>query len=252
MILYFSATGNSKAVAQKLQHKFGGELVSIGDAVRRKRFEYELQHDEKVFFVMPVYFFGLPSVVKDFLKEFSVKGQKAETAAVFTYGSKAGAADRMFLKYMEGKNCEVKGVYGVKMPENCVIYFKAPEEEEKKALLEEADKNIDKIIENIEEGFKNVRYSGPLLQVFSKAAHPFYDKMRKTDKFIVRDNCIGCGLCQMVCPTGTIVMEDGKPYWDDDKCAWCLGCINRCPVAAIEFGDKTKDKGRYINPVFKR
>ena len=252
MIFYFSATGNSKQVADRLQEKFGGEKISMGDALRRKRFSYEPGNGEKIFFVMPVYFFGLPVVVKDFLEELILKGEKCEGCAVLTYGGKAGAADKMFLKAMEGKNCSIRAVYGVKMPDNCITVFNPPDKEEQETVLGEAEKEIGRIAELAEQGFNGGMKSGPAAAVLTKAAYPFYNVFRKTGKFRVEENCIGCGLCQMICPSDIIRMEDGLPEWVEDKCCWCLGCINRCPVKAIQFGEKTKDRGRYINPVFKR
>lgn len=252
MIFYFSATGNSRHVADRLQEKFGGEKVSIGDAARRKRFSFEPEHNEKIFFVMPVYFFGLPSVVKEFLEKLELRGEKCDGCAILTYGGKPGAADKMFIKYAEKKNCNIKAVYRVKMPDNCVTFFNAPGEEEQKHILDDAEKTIDKIIELAEQDFAGGTESGVSATVLTKVAHPFYDRFRNTAKFTVEENCIGCGLCQMVCPSDAISMEDGVPYWTEDKCCWCLGCINRCPVKAIQYGEKTKNRGRYINPVFKR
>ncbi|MBR4550355.1 MAG: hypothetical protein IKO83_10630 [Oscillospiraceae bacterium] len=37
---------------------------------------------------------------------------------------------------------------------------------------------------------------------------------------------------------------------DEEKCSGC-GCINRCPVSAIQYGKRTVDRGRYVNPVLK-
>lgn len=252
MIFYFSATGNSKQVAGRLQKKFGTEIISIGDAVRRKRFEYEPGIDEKLFFVIPVYFYGLPTVVNEFLDNLVLKGSSNKGCLILTYGGKPGAADKMFLKQMEGKNCTIKAVYGLKMPDNCVTLFNVPDKEKQTAVLEAAEKEIDKIAEFAEQDFAGGTRSGFAAGLLTKAAYPFYNVFRKTDKFTVDDNCIGCGLCQMVCPSDTIKMEDGKPYWDQEKCSWCLGCINRCPVKAIQYGEKTRDRERYINPVFRR
>ena len=58
MIFYFSATGNSKAVAEKLMDVFGGFTYKIDDELRRNNFEQEVPRDEKVFFVFPIYFFS--------------------------------------------------------------------------------------------------------------------------------------------------------------------------------------------------
>ena len=46
-------------------------------------------------------------------------------------------------------------------------------------------------------------------------------------------------------------MTDGRPVWTKNKCLKCCGCINRCPVSAIQYGKRTASRGRYVNPVLK-
>lgn len=61
--------------------------------------------------------------------------------------------------------------------------------------------------------------------------------------------CIGCGICQMQCPNGSINVvtemvetEDGKKKkqlvryeYDHGKCMYCMLCTRACPQDAIEF-----------------
>ena len=67
--------------------------------------------------------------------------------------------------------------------------------------------------------------------------------------FRATDTCISCGLCARICPTGTIVMEQGKPHWKGKDCVQCTACIHRCPVRAIEYGCVSTNKGRYVHPI---
>ncbi|MHB9094417.1 MAG: 4Fe-4S dicluster domain-containing protein [Eubacteriales bacterium] len=46
------------------------------------------------------------------------------------------------------------------------------------------------------------------------------------------EKCVGCGLCQRVCPNQAITMADGKPKIDKSKCLREGSCISSCPTDA--------------------
>lgn len=66
-----------------------------------------------------------------------------------------------------------------------------------------------------------------------------------------RHKCIGCGICQMNCPNGTIQLTtkmvelpDGKKkrkldkyYYDLGSCTFCMLCVTTCPQDALEFSN---------------
>lgn len=249
MVFYFSATGNSKEAALKIQDAFGGDLIKIDDALRHKEFTYNVEDGEKVFFVFPTYFFSLPTIVEEFLKNIEFKGN-AHICAVITCGSSIGGADRLVRKIFKNKNGIIRAVYKLKMVENYILVFKAPLKEEQVMLLRRAEKEIDNIIENVNFNYRVGYESGPFMELVSRLSNKFYKSTNKTKKFTVDDKCISCGLCQFHCPVGAITMK-GKPVWEKDRCVHCLACIHRCPAEAIQYGKGTEKKGRYVNPILK-
>lgn len=50
---------------------------------------------------------------------------------------------------------------------------------------------------------------------------------------LIEEDCNSCGICEVTCKEGTIVMgDDGLPIRDEDKCIYCGDCIKSCPTDA--------------------
>ncbi len=43
-----------------------------------------------------------------------------------------------------------------------------------------------------------------------------------------------------------IHIENNKPIWEGKSCAHCISCIQNCPTEAIEYGNITGKKRRYV------
>ncbi len=55
----------------------------------------------------------------------------------------------------------------------------------------------------------------------------------KKKGYHISDECMGCGVCQNVCPQGCI--DEGSPYViREDHCLQCGNCFENCPAEAIE------------------
>jgi len=73
MIFYFTGTGNSLFAAKKIHEELDHEIIDISKAMEEKQFENTLSENESIGFVIPVYYYGVPSIVEDFIKSVNVK-----------------------------------------------------------------------------------------------------------------------------------------------------------------------------------
>ncbi len=64
----------------------------------------------------------------------------------------------------------------------------------------------------------------------------------------IGENCIGCGICEKVCPSGSIRVENGKAVHTPGNCQTCLACAHACPQKAIGMTVLEKNpQARYRN-----
>ena len=54
---------------------------------------------------------------------------------------------------------------------------------------------------------------------------------------VIRDDeeCVHCGACVSICPTGTFRFEDWKVVGESGKCIQCGACITACPQRALRL-----------------
>ncbi len=243
MILYFSATGNSKYVASRIAGAIHDEIVAITDCIAENSFIFK---EERIGIVTPTYFWGLPSIVNDFLKKAEFHTDYLYFVA--TYGTTPGAIGDLAKEAINGR--EVDAMYSVRMVDTYTPIFDISTLEKQNIFTKNTETEIKTIIRSINEKRcnKRIMHATPTF-VVKAIAQPIYNhRARLTSRLSVDENCIGCGLCAKKCPVQAIQMQEGKPVWVKKKCVMCLGCLHRCPKFSIQCGNKTRKHGQYINP----
>ena len=213
------------------------------DCIRENCFAFE---GESIGIISPTYYWGLPSIVKEFLEKANF--QTKYLYFVATYGTTPGAIGAMANKTIRGRT--IDAYYSVRMADIWTPIFDISTPEKVAKFTRTTEKTIDGIIRAVRERHTNRHMSPrtPLL-ITELIAQPLYDnKARRTSNLHVEDNCIGCGLCAKKCPVQAIAMQGKRPVWAKEKCAMCLGCLHRCPKFAIQYGSRTKKHGQYTNP----
>lgn len=243
MLLYFSATGNCKYVAQRLAAAYNEKAISILDCLHQEQYDFS---ESTIGIVFPTYFWGLPSLVQEFLEKASF--QTDYLYFIATYGTTPGAAGHMAAQAIRGRS--VDAFYSVRMPDTWTPLFDLSSPGKVAAFTKTTEAEIDTILCCVQSRYTNSHMSPRVPLLMAKCfAQPFYhSKARRTAHFHVEQSCIGCGLCQKICPAQAIRLENRKPVWVKEKCILCLGCLHRCPRFAIQYGKHTQAHGQYVNP----
>jgi ferredoxin len=113
-------------------------------------------------------------------------------------------------------------------------------------ITEKSNKKLAPIIDSIKKK-KNNRVKG-ITKIFRFINKSFVEKVSLMDRdFTVNNNCVGCGICEKVCPAKNIVLVNNKPHYNH-HCEQCVACIQFCPQKAINYRDVTQNRRRYTNP----
>lgn len=246
MIFVFSGTGNSYVVARRMADELELPLLDITKQVRNKRWLFDAA-GEDVGFVFPVYFWGLPAYVREFVENVQVRNP-GRVWCVATCAGESGAACRMLADKLKGR-LDVDACYDILMPENAVFYESAPEKDEAERILADADDALTSIISSVKDGesgdFTRYGCEDGVDEMYAQ-----YDLARHTEAFSIGSDCIECRICEEVCPSKAIRIYHRKPVWDEEMCNLCMGCLNMCPKKTIQFGEETVGRNRYYHKEF--
>lgn len=210
MVLYFTGTGNSRYVAERIAQALGDTLCSLNDRIKAGDTS-PVNSDARLIIVVPTYAWRIPHIVQEHLE-----------------------------------NTAVPGAAQIVMPENYIALFQAPQAEEARQIVAQAEPEIDRAIAAIAKSQAFGPTPKHLLNRFlSGPVNPFfYTAIVKDKAFTASAACNGCGQCVKRCPLNNITLPDGKPLWGG-RCTHCMACICYCPTEAIEYGKKSAGKPRY-------
>lgn len=242
-IYYFSGTGNSLWSAKKI-------AMGVGDACELYNIGAEAQKDEiiieadAVVLVFPSYAYGMPLIVRRFVKSAVFKTRYL--AAFVTFGTSPLGTHGSLRRILKKKGIEKMFFGRIPSVENYLAIFgqQKPEKKEERRLLQEktTQEAVQAVIER-KENKVSVFYpfSAFVSRLFSLGVKIFYKYYR------IGENCNGCAVCEKICPVSAIKMNKGYPVFSS-KCEHCQGCVNICPLRAIQFGRVKFDSPGYRHP----
>lgn len=248
-LFYYTGTGNSLWAARRIAGELGDTaIVSIPDF----KGDPGIVNGRTVGIVFPVHMWGVPGRVLQFVASL----KKTSPEYLFAVAVNGGQVANTLVQLR--KECARLGLSlgsGIEltMPSNYIPWGGPGPMEEQVSRFVSAKTKIFEYIHVIQEKQTRSVQKGPTWQriLFSmvyRMSFPYVNKMDR--KFLADDKCTRCGTCEKVCPSGNIIMSEGKPVWKH-RCEQCFACLQWCPARAIQYGNKTHLYERYHQPEVK-
>ena len=239
MLFYFTGTGNSLYAAKHIE----AEPYSIPQVMRRQRTEFTA---DAIGIVCPIYGHEVPPMVREFLRK--GKFHTDYFYIVLTYGNRHGGAAELAWRLCQ--DCGIRPAYinVLLMVDNWLPSF---DMDEQKKLDKHVEEHLEQITADIA---ARKRWIAPVTDVDRAAHQEFLGRMAQLPveawQHLIRvtDRCVGCGICQMVCPSASIRIQDGRAVHIPGSRQTCLACVHNCPEKAIGLTIPEKNpNARYRN-----
>jgi ferredoxin len=249
-IFYYTGTGNSLWTARKIAENLKNPVNILSmTGIEGKP---DMTGNDITGLVFPVYIWGIPAPVLDFVK--NTKTLKSDYIfAVAVNGGQVSNTLVQLKNLMALNGLTLSSGFQIKMPSNYIPWGGPGTKEHCLNLYESAEKKIKNIASAINNKEMREVEKGPLWQriVFSAIYKMTFSKVPGMDnKFWINGKCNNCGICAKVCPAGNISFNEGKPKWNH-KCQQCYACLQWCPEQALEYGKNTPKYERYRHPEVK-
>lgn len=239
MVFYFTGTGNSLYIAKQIEEA----PISIPQIIHRKKQEYSA---DSVGIVAPVYGHEVPAMVKDFLKQ--AVFHTDYFYIILTYGNRHGGAAELAKQLCDECGITVNYINVIMMVDNWLPGF---DMNEQRKIDKKVEENMTAILADLAERKNMISEVADT----DRAAHQqFLDRMSQMPADVwqhllrVTESCVGCGICEKVCPSASIRAVDGKAVYTPGNCQTCLACVHACPQKAIRLTiPEVNPEARYRN-----
>lgn len=265
-IFYFSGTGNSLFVAKELLKGIpNSKITPIAACMAHKYFKSDA---ETIGIIFPVHALTIPIVVNLFLRKIEMRNAKY----IFSVATREGTVFRGFKKIenmLRAKRKKLNAQFVINMYGNDSRHkYIVPNESDLKNIENSALFSIHNILDIISnrKSYKetdssvliptsNANFKSLLIETLVIFFMENVDKFGGVNYFYHKSNCNGCGICERVCLSGKIAIQNNEPVWNRKTlCYMCFACLNFCPKRSVQIhsipGVKSfsEENGRYPHP----
>jgi len=251
-IIYFSASGNTKYVAQLISAglkytNMDPELLPVKSS---RASSLNFKKIEVFGIGAPIYAMAFtPNMVK-FIEGMPISKNNAHFFLFDTNAGLPGEAIKHIRQILEKKQYKFIGALEIISPTRDSVF-----ETNMFKYVKWSKKNIDKcfqfgvkIGDIIKKGKGTIDWSrqtflGGLIRSFFKVFENSFYKLVCTQIGFDASKCERCKACEAICPTNAIDYKE-SPLFDETKCMGCFSCLRNCPTQALYF--KLMPKVKYF------
>jgi len=228
-IFYFSGTGNTKWVTDKIAENLksaDNEVKAISiESINKSDVEDYIKYSEVMGLGYPIYGSDLPEPMKDFIDALPKQKKPISVFVFCTQMMFSGDGAFVYKKNLMLKGYTISHTAHINMHNNISITpfpLRILPKKKHEQVIKKAARKIARFSKAIvsNKKFFNGKY-GYLLGIIQRGPYrAAYSKMQnllKTDK----DRCIKCNRCIRLCPVGNISLKDEYPDFQV-KCVLCI------------------------------
>jgi ferredoxin len=218
-LYYFSATGNSLKFARDIAAELGDcRLVSIASALSGQLVP---PVSECVGFVFPVFAWGLPRIVGDFLNQLSLQGT-TYVFAIATCVAIPGNTLKEFEQRLHSRGARLHAGFAVKAQRSSLMKLNGFDRvimalDRQRKRIRTGETRLREITETVKRREQHAAETSSWpANLFGSLLHaPALNTFKSVDSsFVVQDSCKGCGTCVKVCPRANIKLAGKRPAFE--------------------------------------
>ena len=177
MILYFSGTGNSLAIARKIAEAINDQVLPLTEAVQQ-----DLTNEQRIGLVFPTYDFNMPPAVRTLVPQLRISS-KAYVFAVITCGGQVGNTIWTLRRLLHKQGIKLAYSHKISLPDNSALAFGCnPNLQTKK--FERVPARIEQIISDLQaKAVFTVHHDK-----FALAKHPWSEPEQLVQSFAARNS----------------------------------------------------------------
>ena len=175
MVLYFTGTGNSKYIAERIATALNEDILSMNDRIKEGN-TANVMTGKSMVIVVPTYAWRIPRVVLNWLQQTKFPEAK-KIWFVMDCGGEIGNAAKYNQELSRQLHLSYMGTAQIVMPENYIAMFGVPGKAEAKEIVAKAEPSIDDVIKDIQ-----------AKREFSKPRNNMYDNYEQCGKYYFLSN----------------------------------------------------------------